>query len=230
MTEILDIAGRHGLYVVEDCAQSHGAAIGGQKVGTWGHLGTFSFYPTKNLGALGDAGAVVTDDSDLAERVRLLQQYGWRQRYISELAGTNSRLDELQAAILRVKLPYLERENARRRELAHLYTQLLASTGLTTPTSPPGVEHVYHQYVVRAPQRDALRGHLRRQGIGTLIHYPQAVHQQPAYKGRLSCGENLLQSERAAAQVLSLPIYPELDVGQATLVAESICEWCEQTL
>jgi dTDP-4-amino-4,6-dideoxygalactose transaminase len=229
MPAILEIARRHGLYVVEDCAQSHGAAVDGLKTGSWGHLGAFSFYPTKNLGALGDGGAIVTGDPDLAERVRLLRQYGWRQRYVSERPGTNSRLDELQAAVLRAKLRYLEQENARRRELAHVYDRLLVKSGLATPACQPWAEHVYHQYVVRTPRRDALRSYLRERGIGTLIHYPQAVHQQPAYANRLPRSGELAQSERAAAQVLSLPIYPELPFEQAALVAQAIGEWCAQS-
>jgi len=225
MPAILDIARRYGLYVIEDCAQSHGAAWNGRKTGAWGHLAAFSFYPTKNLGALGDGGMVVTDDADLAERVRLLRQYGWRRRYISELPGGNSRLDELQAVILRVKLRHLDRENARRREIARAYTRRLADTDLTLPACRPGAEHVYHQYVVCTPQRDALQAHLRDQGIGTLVHYPQAVHQQPAYAGRLPTNGKLPHSEEAAAQALSLPMYPELSDDQVETVAETVRHW-----
>ena len=225
MPAIMDIAKRYELYVIEDCAQSHGAAIAGRKTGTWGHLAAFSFYPTKNLGALGDGGAVVTDDVDLAERVRLLRQYGWRQRYVSELAGANSRLDELQAAILRVKLCYLDKENAHRQALAQAYTHLLANADLILPISQRQAEHVYHQYVVRTPQRDALRDYLRDQGIGTLIHYPLAVHQQPAYAGRLLTNGNLAHSEQAAAQVLSLPMYSELSDEQVARVGDVIHRW-----
>lgn len=210
MTAILAIARRYDLVVIEDCAQAHGATWCGRRVGAWGHLAAFSFYPTKNLAALGDGGAVVTDDADLAERVRLLRQYGWRRRYVSEVPGVNSRLDELQAAVLRVKLRHLDRENERRRQIAHTYTRLLAASGLVLPVSRPEAEPVYHQYVVRTPQRDALQARLTAAGIGTLVHYPQAVHQQPAYAGRLPAGGPLTHSETAVAQVLSLPMYPEL--------------------
>lgn len=227
MPAILQIARRYGLKVIEDCAQSHGAALEGRKTGGWGDLAAFSFYPTKNLGALGDGGAVVTADPDLAEGVRKLRQYGWRQRYISEIRGGNSRLDEIQAAILRVKLRYLDKENIRRREVAEAYTRLLTDTSLVLPVCRPGAEHVYHQYVVRTSHRDALQAHLRTQGIGALVHYPQAVHQQPAYAGRLAGSSELPHSEQAAAQVLSLPMYPELTDEQVAFIAETIHRWHE---
>ncbi|MDW8269626.1 MAG: DegT/DnrJ/EryC1/StrS family aminotransferase [Anaerolineae bacterium] len=222
MTAILTIARRYDLVVIEDGAQAHGATWRGRRVGAWGHLAAFSFYPTKNLAALGDGGAVVTDDAGLAERVRLLRQYGWRQRYVSELPGVNSRLDELQAAVLRVKLRHLDRENERRRQIAAAYTRLLADSGLGLPVCRPEAEPVYHQYVVRTPLREALQARLTAAGIGTLVHYPQAVHQQPAYAGRLPLGGPLSHSETAAAQVLSLPMYPELTDEAVRCVAEVI--------
>ncbi len=227
MTAILEIARRYELHVVEDCAQSHGAALNGRKVGAWGDIAAFSFYPTKNLGGLGDGGMVVSDDRLLAERVRLLRQYGWRQRYVSEIPGCNSRLDELQAAVLRAKLPCLDQENDRRREIAQAYSRLLAGTGLVLLVCRPNLVHAYHQYVVRTPRRDALQAHLRKQGIDALIHYPQAVHQQTAYACRLRGSSQLPQSEHAAAQVLSLPIYPELSDTQVTQVTDAIHWWCE---
>jgi len=222
---ILELAHRHGLYVIEDCAQSHGAVLAGSKTGAWGDIASFSFYPTKNLGALGDGGMIVTANSGLAERTRSLRQYGWQQRYISEIPGCNSRLDELQAAILRVKLEYLDVENARRIALAARYTTALADSGLTLPTCREGTRHVYHQYVVRSPQRDVLQTHLRSRGIGTLVHYPSAVHQQLAYKGRIFIAGSLPHSERAAAEVLSLPMYPELSNEQVDSVAEQFRAW-----
>lgn len=225
MESIIGVARRHGLWVIEDCAQSHGAAIEGRKTGTWGHLAAFSFYPTKNLGALGDGGAVVTDAPDLAERVRLLRQYGWRQRYVSELAGTNSRLDELQAAILRVKLRYLDEENRRRQALAELYEESLSPTSLALPTCASGANHVYHQYVVRSEHRDSLRESLRGRGIATLIHYPVPIHSQPAYQGRLRCSNSMVNAERVAREVLSLPMYPELACEQVRRVADAIVLW-----
>ena len=225
MPAILELARRHGLYVIEDCAQSHGATLAGRMAGAWSDMAAFSFYPTKNLGALGDGGMVVTDDPALAERVRLLRQYGWRQRYVSDIPGCNSRLDELQAAVLRAKLPFLDAENARRRALAARYTAALADTNLTLPTCREGAEHVYHQYVVRSRHRDALQAHLRAHGIGSLVHYPKAVHHQPAYQGRVPTAGFLPHSERAAAEVLSLPIYPELADEQVDSVAEACRAW-----
>ena len=229
MPAILDIAKRHDLHAIEDCAQSHGAAIQGRKTGTWGHLSAFSFYPTKNLGALGDAGAVVTNDPELAERVRLLREYGWRERYISELPGMNTRLDELQAAILRVKLPYLNQQNARRRELARIYDALLSDTALILPQLQGDVEHVYHQYVVRGKHRDDLRAFLKANSIATLIHYPVPVHLQPAYQGRVVIGSQELQhTEQVCREILSLPMYPQMTDEQAQRVSELIARWSRQ--
>lgn len=222
MPAILELARRHGLYVIEDCAQSHGATLAGRMTGAWGDIAAFSFYPTKNLGALGDGGMVVTDNPALAERVRLLQQYGWRERYISEIPGGNSRLDELQAAVLRVKLRGLDKENMRRQSLAQTYNTLLADAGMTLTAVRSGVTHVYHQYVVRLPQRDALRTYLRQVGIGTLIHYPAPVHLQPAYRNRLPQVAPLPWTEQVAKQVLSLPMYPQLSDDQARRVSKCI--------
>jgi dTDP-4-amino-4,6-dideoxygalactose transaminase len=222
---ILAIARRHDLAVVEDCAQSHGAAEGGRMTGAVGDIAAFSFYPTKNLGALGDGGAVVTSDPNLAERVRLLREYGWRQRYVSDIPGVNSRLDELQAAILRVKLRHLDAENARRRRIAAEYDRLLAGSGLALPQVRPGVTHVYHQYVVRTAGRDALQAYLRARGIGALIHYPVPVHLQPAYAGRLRGTEALSETEAAAREVLSLPMFPELTDEQVRTTAGEIAGW-----
>jgi dTDP-4-amino-4,6-dideoxygalactose transaminase len=222
MPSILELAKRHGLYMIEDCAQSHGATLDGRMTGGWGDIAAFSFYPTKNLGALGDGGMVVTENPALAERVRLLQQYGWRERYISDIPGGNSRLDELQAAVLRVKLRCLDKENMRRQKLAQTYNTLLADAGLTLPGVRSGVTHVYHQYVVCLPQRDALRTYLRQAGIGTLIHYPAPVHLQPAYQGRLPIVAPLPWTEQVAKQVLSLPMFPQLSDAQSVCVGECI--------
>ncbi|MDI6739021.1 MAG: DegT/DnrJ/EryC1/StrS family aminotransferase, partial [Candidatus Edwardsbacteria bacterium] len=183
MDHIAAIAAAHELAVIEDCAQAHGAALHGRRVGTWGRMGCFSFYPTKNLGAIGDGGAVVTDDPALADRARSLREYGWEQRYISSQPGTNTRLDELQAAILRVKLKYLEADNRARQAIAGLYRERLAYARLELPQVREGCEHVYHLFVVRTAARDALREHLRHRGVQTLVHYPQPVHLQPAYHG-----------------------------------------------
>lgn len=229
MRAICDIARRYDLKVVEDCAQAHGATIhrmGGFKVGVFGDAAAFSFYPTKNLGALGDGGAVVTNDAEVAERVGLLREYGWRERYVSDVAGFNSRLDELQAAILRVKLKYLDEENVRRREIARIYDDRLAPTSLRLPERPVGVESVYHQYVARCDERDGLREHLREQGVGTLVHYPVPVHLQPAYRNRVPVHRGALPAtEQAARQVLSLPMHAQLSDAQVERVCEAINRW-----
>ena len=228
MPAILDLAHRHGLYVIEDCAQSHGATLAGRMTGTWGHIAAFSFYPTKNLGALGDGGMVMTDDPALADRVRLLQQYGWRERYISDTPGGNSRLDELQAAVLRVKLRYLNAENESRQSLAQTYNTLLAETGLSLPEVRLGATHVYHQYVVRLAHREALRTYLRQEAIGTLIHYPAPVHLQPAYQDRVPLAAPLPWTEEIVRQVLSLPMFPHLRADQVQRVSERIVHFQRQ--
>jgi dTDP-4-amino-4,6-dideoxygalactose transaminase len=215
---ILDFARVHGLFVVEDCAQAHGAKYHGKSVGGWGHLSAFSFYPTKNLGAYGDGGAVLTNDPALAERVRLLREYGWRGNRISEQKGINARLDEMQAAILRVKLHYLAQWNDRRRELVSLYQSLLADI-LSLLIEPPKTRHAYHQFVVRHPRRDALRTYLREHGIHTQIHYPVPIHVQPAYR---SLAVPLPETESAADQILSLPLYPELRNEDVERVGQTI--------
>lgn len=220
MAAIQGLARRFDLRVIEDCAQAHGAKLAERRIGSIGDIAAFSFYPTKNLGALGDGGAVVTNDDDLAERLRLLREYGWRERYVSEIAGMNSRLDELQAALLRVKLQYLDEENAQRRQIAAVYDEGLKTSGLALPKCVGEAEHVYHQYVVRSDERDALKERLREQGIGTLIHYPVPVHLQPAYR---HCAHSALpETERAAREVLSLPMFPQLSDEQALQVCDAI--------
>jgi dTDP-4-amino-4,6-dideoxygalactose transaminase len=229
MPAIMDIARRYDLYIIEDCAQSHGATIDGRKTGTWGHLAAFSFYPTKNLGALGDGGAVVSNDPAFGERVRLLREYGWKKRYISDFPGLNSRLDELQAAILRVKLKYIDEENARRRDLAHIYGTLLSGTSLILPRVKAGVNHVYHQYVVLSKHRNNLKSFLEKNSVGTLIHYPVPVHLQPAYQGRVVISKRGLEhTERVCQEILSLPIYPQMSNEQIKRVSELITLWNRQ--
>jgi len=226
MAAIMDIARHYDLYVIEDCAQAHGALFLQQKVGSFGHLGAFSFYPTKNLGALGDGGGVVTRDSELADKVRLLRQYGWKERYLSDTYGMNSRLDEIQAAILRVKLHYLEEGNVRRRNIARIYNKALLETGLVLPQEVGEVSHGYHQYVVRSDQRDSLQSHLQANSVGTAIHYPMPVHLQRGYRDRVVIGMGgLQQTEAICHQILSLPIYPELTDEQVGKVIEVIREW-----
>ena len=229
MDAILAFAREHELVVVEDCAQAHGAEFRGTKVGTFSHAAAFSFYPTKNLGAYGDGGAVATADAALAERLGMLRNYGWEpgRRYYSQVKGINSRLDELQAAILRVKLRHLDEGNERRRRLAERYGEWLAGIpGLTLPTEAEWAHHVYHLYVVRvdagAEKRDVLQAHLRAQQIGTQVHYPEAVHQQAAYADMGYTAGSLPETERACREIVSLPFYPELREGDARRVAEEI--------
>lgn len=204
----------HHLRLIEDCSQAHGARYGGARVGTFGDAAAFSFYPTKNLGAIGDGGAAVTHDPALGDTMRALRQYGWRERrYVSELSGWNGRMDEIQAAILRVKLRTLDADTDRRRALAALYDAALADLPhLTRPVELPGRRHVWHQYVIRCADhtRDAMADRLRAEGIGTLVHYPVPIHRQPAYADRGLAPAPLPETDRAAREVLSLPMFPQL--------------------
>ena len=218
---LLAVARRHGAKVLEDCAQSHGSKIGGRIVGTLGDLAAFSFYPTKNLGALGDAGAVAGRDAGLVDRVRLLRQYGWHTRYVSDEHGRNSRLDELQAAILRVRLARLDRENEHRSRLATQYLSQLAGLPLQLPTIPAGRTHTWHQFVVRTPRRDDLKAHLERQDIHCGVLYPVPVHRQPAYRQAIS----LPVTEKACAEVLSLPLHPGVAEEDVARVCGAIRTW-----
>ncbi|MDH5350200.1 MAG: DegT/DnrJ/EryC1/StrS family aminotransferase [Betaproteobacteria bacterium] len=222
IVDIVAIAKRRGLRVVEDCAQAHGASVAGRKVGTFGDVGCFSFYPTKNLGAVGDGGAVTSNNPELANTMRLLREYGWAERYVSSVAGWNSRLDELQAAILRVKLRHLDEDNAARKRVASGYSEGLAGTGLALPKESAGVSAVYHLYVARSLQRDALLDHLKAHGIGALVHYPVPVHMQPAYRQRSPDGALLMETERAAREVVSLPMYPEIGSTDVERVVKAV--------
>lgn len=228
LAPILEIAREYDLRVIEDCAQAHGAQYRGRRVGAWGDMACFSFYPTKNLGALGDGGLVVTNDADLAERARLLREYGWADRYVSSIRGWNSRLDEVQAAVLRVKLRHLDEDNAARQQIAHFYNEALAGKQLVLPQLRSEASHAYHLYVVRSVNREGLRDFLRSRGIGTLIHYPVPVHLQPAYHCRLRGSDQLPETERAAREVLSLPIYPELTQIELDQVVSAIEEFLER--
>ena len=221
--EVIDtLCRRHGVALIEDCAQAHGALRNDRKAGTFGDVATFSFYPTKNLGALGDGGAVVARDPAVAERIAALRQYGWRRHYISDEVGINSRLDELQAAILRVKLMYLDAGNARRREIAKAYDAVLGSRA---PRRRKGSEHAYHLYVTRVADRDQVQARLRGRGVGSGVHYPVPVHLQPAYSGRVALGPSgCVETGRVAAEVLSLPLYPELTDAQVALVCDAL-DW-----
>lgn len=217
----LDALADLGLPILEDCAQSHGARWRGKRVGSIGTLACFSFYPTKNLGAIGDGGAVVTTEPELAKRVRLLREYGWAERYVSSVEGWNSRLDEMQAAILRVKLRHLDADNERRRAIARRYDEAFRGTGLRLPQDDAG--HVYHLYVIGTDRRDALQVHLRDRGIGALVHYPVPIHKQPAYAAMST--RALPNTERAAQTVLSLPMYPELTNEDQQTVIDAVREF-----
>lgn len=227
---ILSLARQAEIFVIEDCAQAHGAHFGGRTVGNWGDLACFSFYPTKNLGALGDGGAVIGRNPQLMHQVRLLREYGWtpQARYVSQVHGMNSRLDELQAAILRVKLAVLDEWNARRRRLAALYAETLPDS-LILPQVWAASTHVYHLYVIRLPglapqSRDRLRQRLDAQGIGTGIHYPVPIHQQPAFAQMATSTPThpLPISEQIAQEILSLPMHPLLGEDQVHRIAQAI--------
>ena len=218
-----ELAHRHGALLVEDCAQAHGAAIDGVPCGRWGAAAAFSFYPTKNLGALGDAGAVATRDVAIAERVRLLREYGWRERNRSEVAGVNSRLDPIQAAVLRAKLPGLAEANERRRAIATSYRAALEGTDIAVQRPAAGELHVHHQFAVRVADRDDFRARLDRLGIETAIHYPSPIHLQPAYEGRIEIAPGgLSETERACRELVSLPVFPELTDAEVEQVVAAL--------
>lgn len=226
MPAILAFAEAHGLAVIEDCAQAHGARISGQPVGTLAPASCFSFYPTKNVGAYGDGGLVATHDDGLAARVRALRDLGQQGRFNHALPGLNSRLDELQAAILQVKLAHLEAHNAARRERAGWYAELLAGApGLRLPSEVEGREPVYHLYVVRVQERESLRAHLRERGIGCDVHYPLPLNQQPVFAACPVASGGLAVSETATREILSLPMYPQLAREQVETVCTAIQEW-----
>lgn len=228
LAPILEIARCHHLKVVEDACQAHGTAYGDRKVGTLGDAGCFSFYPSKNLGAYGDGGFVCTDDAEIADRLRLLRNYGQRRRYYHTTKGFNSRLDEVQAAILRTKLPSLDEGNRRRQQIALYYDELLKDTPVTPPRRANYGRHVFHLYVIRAPHRDALMAYLAEQGIETIIHYPVPVHLQEAYK-ELALGRGSLpEAEKAAAEIISLPLYPEIRAEEVEYVAASLRDFYQQ--
>lgn len=222
MESILEVANRHDLFVLEDAAQAHGATYRGQQAGSLGHAAGWSFYPGKNLGAFGDAGAITTDDDELAERLRVLRNYGSKIKYVNEVQGVNSRLDELQAAVLRVKLQKLNEWNDRRRHNAAIYLEGLCDTGLGLPFVPDWANPVWHIFAVRHPERDRLRDALDREGVSTLIHYPIPPHRQAAYSG-LNLNEGIFPiSEAIHREELSLPMGPHLSPEDATRVVAAI--------
>jgi dTDP-4-amino-4,6-dideoxygalactose transaminase len=212
----------HHLRLTEDCAQAHGARYAGRSVGTFGAVAAWSFYPTKNLGAFGDGGLVSTDDAEVAERLRPLREYGWRTRYHSDVHGWNSRLDELQAALLRVKLAHLEADNERRRAIARAYRAGLPGT-LRSPKAQGDALGVEHLFVIRHPQRDQLRQALEAAGVGTAIQYPVACHLQNAYRAFGGGPGSLPVTERATGEILSLPMFPELTNDEVEAVIAAVC-------
>ncbi len=222
MDELLHLAEGHGLTVIEDCAQSHGAAWRGRKTGTLGRVGCFSFFPTKNLGAFGDAGALITEDEALAERVRTLRNYGSRKKYENSLEGVNSRLDEIQAALLRVRLKYLEEINTERRAVAAQYAEGICSPFVRTPRIRPEGSHVFHLYVIESEYRDRLQEHLALQGIGTQIHYPIPPHLSGAYRHLGYASGSFPRTEGLAARLLSLPLYSGMSEEDIQTVCEAV--------
>jgi dTDP-4-amino-4,6-dideoxygalactose transaminase len=220
MEGIRTVCRKEGLLLVEDCAQSAGAAWAGRKTGTWGDAASFSFYPTKNLGALGDGGAVVTGDPAVAKRVRMLREYGWSQRNMSRFPGMNSRLDEIQAAILRVKLKALAQENKKRNALARIYHHEVRNEIFRMLQERSEAENVYHLFPVRTEKRNKFREFLKKNKIGSNIHYPVPIHRMPGYRGKFWLPyKGLPETEKAAGEVLSLPLYPEMSLQNAKKIS-----------
>lgn len=225
MASIKTIAEKYNLKIIEDCAQAHGAKINDKTVGTYGDAASFSFYPTKNLGALGDGGAIVTNSKETYDYLVAGRQYGWRTRQASSFAGMNSRLDELQAAILRIKLKELENFNSRRREIANKYNQVLVDKNLTTPVTKDGCTHSMHLYVIESDRRDELATYLGENNIGTARHYPAPIHLQPAYLNRLNGCEELKLTESFYNKNLSLPMFPLLNEQQVDRICNVLNNW-----
>jgi dTDP-4-amino-4,6-dideoxygalactose transaminase len=224
MPELVRLAEQRRIYLIEDAAQAHGAEIEGRRVGTWGHIACFSFYPGKNLGAYGDAGAVVTNDKSMADKIRLLSNHGRTSKYDHEIEGTNSRLDGMQAAILNVKLKHLDEWVGRRRNVAGVYAELLGGGGIVLPTERTGFRHVYHLYVVRVPDRDRVMEFLDRKGIATGIHYPVVLPLSKPYSRLGYKPGDFPAAERCAGEILSLPMFPELTMEQVTYICEALKE------
>ncbi len=219
---LASICERHGLKLIEDAAQAHGAGLNGRRIGSSGHVVAWSFYPGKNLGAVGDGGAITTNDMQIAKRVSILRNYGSSEKYVNLEKGVNSRLDPLQATVLRVKLQYLLEWNARRETIAQRYTARLRSLPLGLPSAQSGATHAWHLYVVTTPEREALQTHLNEAGIGTLIHYPIPPFRQEAYREFLPQAKQWPIADRLAREVLSLPMGPHLSLDQADAVADAI--------
>jgi dTDP-4-amino-4,6-dideoxygalactose transaminase len=222
MAPIRELAARHGLRVIEDAAQAHGARYRGERTGVLSDAAGFSFYPTKNLGALGDGGAVVTNDDSLAQRVRLLRNYGSRVKYHNEIAGVNSRLDDLQAAVLAAKLPLLDDWNAKRAAAAERYTRALAPLGIECPAVPQWADPVWHLYVIRVQDRDRLAARLLELGVQTAVHYPIPPHRQGAYAGQGLAEASLPLADALAGSILSLPMWPQITADQQARVIDAL--------
>lgn len=222
MESILEVAKKWKLFVIEDACQAHGALYKGRRVGSLGHAACFSFYPGKNLGAYGEGGAVVTQDEKLAVRIKKLRNHGGLEKYSHEFIGTNARLEALQAAILRTKLPYLERWNELRRQHAGEYSERLGNLDLKLPEEAPYARSVFHLYVIRTPQRNSLHTHLNSQGIGSLIHYPEPTHRLDCFRNLGFRKGSLPVTERVSKEILSLPLYPELSLQQIERVVAEI--------
>lgn len=223
ITEVVKIAKKHNLYVIEDCAQALGAKLDGRNVGTFGDIGTISFFPTKNLGAFGDAGAIVTNDDKIAEKIKKLRLHGSSKRYVHEYVGLNSRLDEIQAAILRIKLRYLDEWNKKRQKAAERYNQLFENVkGVTTPKVKPNVHHIFHQYTIRLTNRDHVCEKLKEVGVESLIYYPIPIHLQKAFEYLGNQKGSLPVTEKICNEILSLPMHPELTSEVQEYIVEQI--------
>jgi len=226
MDAILALAEQHGCMVIEDCAQAHGARYKGNMAGSLGRAAAFSFYPTKNLGTLGDGGAAATDDAAMAAEMIALRQYGWKERYISAVPGINSRLDPVQAAILSIQLEHLDIDNAARKRIAAIYNKELSGCGLTLPVAAPWAEHVFHLYVALCPERPAFMDFLKAKDIGTAVHYPEPIHLQPAYRDRiLLAPDGLPVTESIRDKLISLPMFPQLEEQDVARVCEAVRDW-----
>ncbi len=222
---ITNFCNKNNLYLIEDVSQAHGARWNGQRLGTFGVISCFSCYPTKNLGAIGDAGIVATNLIELNQKLRMLREYGWKERYISHMPGINSRLDEIQAAILRVKLKYLEISNKKRGEIAKFYFENIKFEDTKPPKIRENASHAFHLFVIRTKHRDNLQEYLLKQGIQTGIHYPIPIHLQPAYKHRIKTSKNMGITTKISNEVLSLPLYPELTSDDVKKVCAAINYW-----
>jgi dTDP-4-amino-4,6-dideoxygalactose transaminase len=224
LDSILTFCETNKLFLVEDASQAHGAKYKGSRLGSIGDIGCFSCYPTKNLGAIGDAGLVTTNNTDLANRVRMIREYGWQNR-TSMIKGRNSRLDELQAAILRIKLKYLDSDNQKRRDIAKFYYEKLSFLPIILPKIHSNVEPVFHLFVIQIENQKQLINFLKKEGIIAGIHYPLPVHLHPAYKDRISTSKDMSVTENIVKKIVSLPIYPELSNSDTKLIANAVCKF-----